>query len=149
MRRLNRVLASLTLLGAMTLGGVVLTRQVLAVANEANSERLSRAVLAYIGEKNPNAPIKAFQRYPEVLFAESERTRIDHCLALGQAELESEFKPDAVGAAGEVGLYQTLPSTAALFESKVGPFKRPVLKGQRDLGDLAIPTVSTKFASSS
>jgi soluble lytic murein transglycosylase-like protein len=146
MRRLNRVLASLTLVGAIALGGVVLTRQVLAVANEANSERLSRAVLAYIGEKNPSAPIKAFQHYPEVLFAESERTQIDHCLALAQAEVESEFKHDAVGAAGEVGLYQTLPATAALFESKVGPFKRPVLKGPRDLGDLAVPTVSTKFA---
>jgi soluble lytic murein transglycosylase-like protein len=81
-----------------------------------------------------------------VLLAESERTQIDHCLALAQAEVESEFKHDAVGSAGEVGLYQTLPSTAALFESQVGPFKRPVLKGQRDLGDLAIPAVSTKFA---
>ena len=59
MRRLNRVLASLTLVGAIALGGVVLTRQVLAVANEANTERLNRAVLAYIGEKNPGAPIKA------------------------------------------------------------------------------------------
>jgi soluble lytic murein transglycosylase-like protein len=67
-------------------------------------------------------------------------------MALAQAEIESEFKHDAVGNAGEVGLFQTLPSTAALFESKVGPFKRPVLKGQRDLGDLAIPTVSTQFA---
>jgi soluble lytic murein transglycosylase-like protein len=140
------VLASLTLVGAIALGGVVLTRQVLAVANEANSERLSRAVLAYIGERNPNAPIKAFQSYPEVLFAESERTQIDHCLSLAQAEVESEFKHDAVGGAGEVGLYQTLPSTAALFEKQVGPFKRPALKGPRDLGDLAIPTVSTKFA---
>ncbi len=107
---------------------------------------MSRAVLAYIGEKNPSAPIKAFQHFPEVLFVESERTQIDHCMALAQAEVESEFRHDAVGNAGEVGLFQTLPSTAALFESKVGPFKRPVLKGQRDLGDLAIPTVSTKFA---
>ena len=146
MRRLNRVLASLTLVGAIALGGVVLTRQVLAVANEANSERLNRAVLAYIGEKNPGAPIKAFQHIPEVLFAESERTQIDHCMALAQAEIESEFKHDAVGGAGEVGLYQTLPSTAALFESTVGPFKRPNLKGPRELGDLAIPTVSTQFA---
>ena len=39
-----------------------------------------------------------------------------------------------------------LPSTAALFESSVGKFKRPVLQGQRDLGDLADPTVSTRFA---
>src|SRR2546426_11618471 len=146
MRRLNRVLASLTLVGAIALGGVVLTRQVLAVAGEANAERLNRAVLGYIGEKNPLAPIKAFQRFPEVLVAEAERTKIDQCLALAQAEVESEFKHDAVGGAGEVGLYQTLPSTAALFESTVGPFKRPNLKGPRELGDLAIPTVSTQFA---
>src|SRR5207245_4645772 len=69
-----------------------------------------------------------FQRFPDVLFAETERTKIDHCLALAQAEVESEFRHDAVGDAGEVGLFQTLPSTAALFESTVGPFKRPVLK---------------------
>jgi soluble lytic murein transglycosylase-like protein len=62
--------------------------------------------------------------------------------------VESEFKQDAVGGAGEVGLFQTLPSTAALFESTVGPFKRPNLKaqGQRELGDLAIPAVSTRYA---
>lgn len=146
MRRLNKVLGSVTLVGVIALGGVVLTRQVLAVAGEANAERLNRAILAYIGEKNPAAPIKAFQRFPDVLFAETERTKIDHCLALAQAEVESEFRHDAVGSAGEVGLFQTLPSTAALFESTLGPFKRPVLKGQRDLGDLAIPTVSTQFA---
>src|SRR5438128_5258986 len=147
MRRLNRVLASVTLVGVIALGGVVLTRQVLAVAGEANAERLNRAVLGYIGEKNPLAPIKAFQRFPEVLFAEAERTKIDHCLALAQAEVESEFRHDAVGSAGEVGLFQTLPSTAALFESTVGSFRRPTLsKAQRDLGDLADPTVSTRFA---
>jgi soluble lytic murein transglycosylase-like protein len=148
MRRLNKVLASVTLVGLLALGGVMLTRQVLAVADEANAERLNRAVLAYIAEKNPSAPIKAFQRFPEVLIAESERTKIDHCLALAQAEVESEFKQDAVGGAGEVGLFQTLPSTAALFESTVGTFKRPNLKAQgpRDLGDLAIPAVSTRYA---
>jgi soluble lytic murein transglycosylase-like protein len=146
MRRLNRVLASLMLVGAIALGGVVLMRQVLAVAGEANAQRLNGAVLAYIAEKNPAAPIKAFQRFPEVLMAETERTKIDHCLALAQAEVESDFRHDAVGGAGEVGLFQTLPSTAALFESTVGPFKRPVLNGRRDLGDLANPIVSTQFA---
>jgi soluble lytic murein transglycosylase-like protein len=118
------------------------------VAGEVSTERLHRSILAYIAEKNPSAPIKAFQRFPEVLMAESERTKIDHCLALAQAEVESEFKQDAVGGAGEVGLFQTLPSTAALFEPTVGPFKRPNLKaqGQRELGDLAIPAVSTRYA---
>jgi soluble lytic murein transglycosylase-like protein len=148
MRRLNKVLASVTLVGVLALGGVMLTRQVLAVAGEVSTERLHRSILAYIAEKNPSAPIKAFQRFPEVLMAESERTKIDHCLALAQAEVESEFKQDAVGGAGEVGLFQTLPSTAALFESTVGPFKRPNLKaqGQRELGDLAVPAVSTRYA---
>lgn len=146
MRRLNTVLASVTLIGVIVLGGVMVTRQVLAVAGEVNQERLNRAILAYIAEKNPAAPIKAFQGFPDVLFAETGRTKIDHCLALAQAEVESDFRHDAVGGAGEVGLFQTLPSTAALFESKVGPFKRPVLNGRRDLGDLAIPRVSTQFA---
>src|SRR2546426_2575465 len=130
MRRVNRVLASLTLVGAIALGGVVLTRQVLAVAGEADAERLSRAVLGYIAEKNPQAPIKAFQKFPEVLIAEAQRANIDHCLVLAQAEVESEFRHDAVGRAGEVGLFQMLPSTAVLFESTVGPLRRPVLKGQ-------------------
>src|SRR5437879_850917 len=53
----------------------------------------------------------------------------------------------AVGSAGEIGLFQILPSTAALFESRLGQFRRPVLnKANRDLGDLASPIVSTKFA---
>jgi len=143
------VLASLTLVGAIALGGVVLTRQVLAVAGEANAERLNRAILGYIAEKNPQAPIKAFQGFPDVLFAESDRTRIDHCLALAQAEVESEFKQDAVGAAGEIGLFQMKPSTAVIIEPLAGPFKRPAAnytKTTRELGDLADPTVSTRFA---
>ena len=64
-----------------------------------------------------------------------------------QAEVESDFRHDMVGAAGEVGLYQILPSTAAILEPVVGPFKRPNLtKSVRELGDLADPIVSTRFA---
>src|SRR5213596_2760394 len=146
MGRHSKALVVLTLAVAVAVGGLILTRQVIAVAGEAEAERLNRAILEYIAEKNPQAPIKVFNKLPEVLLAEAQRANIDHCLALAQAEVESEFHHDAVGRAGEVGLFQMLPSTAALFESKVGPFKRPVLKGQRDLGDLAIPTVSTQFA---
>ena len=98
-------------------------------------------------ERNPQAPIRAFQKFPEILLAESRRTHIDHCLALAQAEVESEFRHDAVGSAGEIGLFQILPTTAAIFEPKLGTFRRPVTgKPQRDLGDLADPNVSTKFA---
>jgi soluble lytic murein transglycosylase-like protein len=146
MRRFTKAVFVLTFALAAAVGGLILTRQVIAVAGEADAERLSRAILEYIAEKNPKAPIKPFQKFPEVLIAESQRANIDHCLVLAQAEVESEFRHDAVGRAGEVGLFQMLPSTAALFESTVGPFRRPVLRGQRDLGDLADPRVSARFA---
>ena len=140
----SRTLAILAFGVAIAVSGLALTRQVIAVAGEADAERLNRAILMYIAEKNPQAPIKAFQGFPEVLVAESQRSNLDHCLALAQAEVESEFRFDAVGAAGEIGLFQILPSTAALFETRLGQFRRPVLnKANRDLGDLANPIVSS------
>jgi soluble lytic murein transglycosylase-like protein len=147
MHKHSKLLAILTLGTAVAFGGLLLTRQVLAVAGEADAERLNRAILAYVAEKNPRAPIRAFQTFPEVLVTEARRTDIDHCLVLAQAEVESDLRHDAVGGAGEIGLFQMLPSTAALFESSLGPFKRPALKGrERDLGDLADPRVNTQFA---
>lgn len=146
MSRLSKALAILTVVVAVGVSGSFLTRQVIAVAGEADAERLNRAILSYVAEKNPRAPIRAFQGFPEALVVEAQRTNVDHCLVLAQAEVESEFRHDAVGSAGEVGLFQLLPSTAAIFESSVGTFKRPVLRGQRDLGDLADPVVSTRFA---
>ncbi len=143
----SRALAILTLGFAIVVGGLVTVRQVIAVAGEADAERLRNAILTYVADKNPQAPIRAFQGFPEVLVSEAQKTSIDHCLALAQAEVESEFKQDALGSAGEVGLFQVLPSTAALFESRVGHFRRPVIsKAERDLGDLADPIVSTRFA---
>jgi soluble lytic murein transglycosylase-like protein len=143
----SKALAILSLGFAIALGGLVLARQVVAVTGEADTQRLHRAILAYVAEKNPQAPIRAFQKFPEVLLAEARLTNIDHCLALAQAEVESEFRHDALGSAGEVGLFQILPSTAALFESSVGKFRRPVVtKAQRDLGDLSDPPTSTRFA---
>ena len=143
----SKALAALTLGVAVVISGLVVTRHVLAVAEKADAERLNRVILEYVAEKNPQAPISAFRRYPDVLLAEAQGTNIDHCLALVQAEVESEFHHDAVGSAGEVGLYQMLPSTAALLEPAVGPFRRPTItKAARDLGDLADPVISTRFA---
>ena len=143
----SKTLAILAFGVAIAVSGLAVTRQVIAMAGEADSERLHRAILGYVAERNPQAPISVFREFPEVLVAEAQRSNLDHCLALAQAEVESEFKHDAVGAAGEVGLFQILPSTAALFESKLGAFRRPSLsKGKRELGDLADPVVSTRFA---
>lgn len=111
------------------------------------SERLHRSILAYVTERNPSASMRAFRDYPAVVLGEAARTRIDHCLALAQAQAESDFRPDAVGTAGEIGLYQIMPSTAVLFEPALGTFRKPSLRRyERDLGDLADPVVSTRFA---
>src|SRR5438034_8181921 len=143
----SRTLAILAFGVAIAVSGLALTKQVIAVAGEADAERLNQPIQMYIAEKNPQAPIKAFQGFPEILVAEAQRSNLDHCVSLAQAEVESEFRYDAVGSAGEIGLFQILPSTAALFESRLGQFRRPVLnKANRDLGDLASPIVSTKFA---
>ena len=143
----SKALAILTLGFALVLGGGILARQVIAAAGEADSQRLNRSILEYIAEKNPRAPISAFRRFPEVLLKEAQRSDIDHCLVLAQAEVESEFKHDAVGSAGEIGLFQILPSTAAIIEPIAGRFKRPTLvKGSHDLGDLADPVINTRFA---
>jgi len=143
----GKLFASLVLGTAIMMSGLVVTRQLSAVAGDADAERLNRAILAFVADKNPQAPIRAFQGFPEILVSEAQRTKIDHCLALAVAEVESEFHHDIVGSAGEIGLFQMLPTTAALFESSLGTFRRPVLnKPKRDLGDLGEPTISTRFA---
>jgi soluble lytic murein transglycosylase-like protein len=123
----SRSLAILMLTVAVAVAGLIMTKQVIAVAAEADADRLNRAILDYIANKNPSAPIRAFQKFPETLVAEAQKSGLDHCLVLAQAEVESEFRHDAVGAAGEIGVFQMLPSTAAIIEPVVGPFKRPVI----------------------
>ena len=147
MNQHSKLFASLVLGAAIVVAGLAVTRQVMAVAGEADAERLKIEILAYIAIKNPQASIKTFRSFPQTLVTEAQRTNIDHCLGLAVAEVESEFRHDMVGSAGEIGLFQMLPSTAALLESSVGPFRRPAItKAGRDLGDLAEPTVSTRFA---
>jgi soluble lytic murein transglycosylase-like protein len=143
---MSRAIAVVALAVVVAFAGLVLARHVIAIAGEVDAQRLNRSILEYIAQKNPQAPISAFRRFPDTLLREAQRTNIDHCLVLAQAEVESEFKHDAVGSAGEIGLFQIKPSTAALLEPVAGPFKRPGAKGPRDLGDLADPTINTHFA---
>jgi hypothetical protein len=112
-----------------------------------DNEALHRSILGYVLERNPSASVRAFREYPRVLLGEASRTNLDHCLALAQAQAESDFRPDAVGDAGEIGLYQLMPTTAAIFEPALGRFRKPSFrKIERDLGDLADPVTNTRFA---
>jgi hypothetical protein len=120
---------------------------VIVSAPEPTPDRLHRSILAYVSERNPSASMRTFRNYPAAVIDEAMRTNIDHCLALAQAQTESDFRPDAVGAAGEIGLYQIMPATAGIFEPALGKLRKPsIRKYERDLGDLADPVVSTRFA---
>ena len=73
----SKALAVMTLGVAIAVGGLVMTRHVIATAGEADAVRLNRAILAYVAEKNPQAPIRAFQQFPETLVNESQRASLD------------------------------------------------------------------------
>jgi soluble lytic murein transglycosylase-like protein len=94
--------------------------------------RQTDAILAYIRTSNPDAPIDRLRTYAAALPSTAQAFEIDHCLALAQAEVESMFVPDRRGAAGEIGLYQILPSTASLLD--------------RELHEITDPRVNTEVA---
>jgi soluble lytic murein transglycosylase-like protein len=107
------------LLAPAVVAGVVLVLTAESVPGslglDSPSQQRSDAIFDYIVLKNPEAPIDRLDGFPEALLAISREVGLDHCLALAQAEVESSFWPDAVGKAGEIGLYQVLPSTATSF----------------------------------
>ena len=101
----------------------------------------SARVMEIVTERNPGARILDWVGWPEMLFQESARAGLDYRLVLALIEKESGFRPDAVGAAGEVGLMQVMPATAALVAERLLriPFAPPVRgkAGRYDsLGDL-------------
>lgn len=137
------------LLGYLGARGEIGLRPLRADAGDPLTADLPGNIMDYIIERNPGAPRARFRQYPAVVLAESARTGIDHCLALAQAQTESDFRHDAIGAAGEIGIYQIMPATAAIMEPVVGRFRRPVPSrtgGYRDLGDLADPRTNTRIA---
>ena len=100
-------------------------------------------VMEIVTERNPGARIVDWAGWPGALFEESARAGLDYRLVLALIEKESGFRPDAVGAAGEVGLMQVLPATAALVAERIlrVPFAPPVRgkSGRYDsLGDLGV-----------
>lgn len=85
------------------------------------------AILRYIIATNPDAPIDRMRAYAAALHATSQTFEIDHCLALAQAQVESTFMPNMIGRAGEVGLYQILPTTGSIFGYRPEELRDPLL----------------------
>ena len=73
---------------------------------------VERAILQYVAEKHPTAPLADILAWPRVLLEEARDLGWDHCLLLAQAEIESGFRTDRKGKHGEIGIFQILPSTA-------------------------------------
>jgi soluble lytic murein transglycosylase-like protein len=98
-------------------------------------------IVDFITKRNPSATIREFAGLPDRIVAVSTRHGIDYRLVMAMIDKESQFRPDAVGGAGEVGLMQILPSTGALIAKRLGePFVQPVRartqSGYSDLGTL-------------
>ena len=105
-------------------------------ASDFEKTRQTDAILDYILTSNPHAPVDRLRPYAAALPATAQAFAIDHCLALAQAEVESTFYPDKRGAAGEVGLYQILPSTAALLDRELNELRDPEVNTEVALGYL-------------
>jgi len=73
----SRGIAILTLAIVVAFAGLILTRHVIAVAGEADAERLNRSILDYVAQKNPQAPISAFRRFPDTLLREAQRSSLE------------------------------------------------------------------------
>jgi Transglycosylase SLT domain len=66
-------------------------------------------------ETNVPRPCLAFPRFCELIKQEAERTGLDPALIDAVIKVESDYRPDTIGAAGEIGLMQVRPSTVRLL----------------------------------
>src|SRR3984893_7880127 len=66
-------------------------------------------------ETNAPQACSAFPRFCELIKQEAERTGLNPALIDAVIKVESDYRPDTIGAAGEIGLMQVLPSTARLL----------------------------------
>lgn len=87
-------------------------RQARKAAQSADSRHAR--IMAHVVERNPNATIKDFSGFAPALMRISAAYGMDYRLVMALIDKESQFNPKAVGAAGEIGLMQMLPSTAIL-----------------------------------
>lgn len=117
-------------------------------------------IVEAIVRANPAAAIRDFGGdFPSFLVAESDRSGIDFRLVMALIEKESGWNPRAVGAAGEIGLMQMLPATAALVVKRIKceagavddlcqfrpPQRAPRGGGYADLGSLGEPRLALRL----
>ena len=118
---------------------------------ERTAERQVEArIIEIVVKRNPQAAIKDFADFPAALLTVSAEAGIDFRLVLAMIDKESEFNPRAVGKAGEIGLMQVMPGTAAALAKNAGwtfvpPSKRRGDGGYDNLGTLGDPKENIRY----
>jgi len=146
--RVGRYVLYFVLLAAFGAVAVAAVDKVVGRVWQSNHEATRAAresrVMSWIVETNPQATVKDFAGFPGYLIDVAESRGLDYRLLLAMAAHESGMRPDAVGARGEVGLWQVLPSTAAGIANSLKLDFRPPARG--DLGSLRDPRVNALIA---
>jgi soluble lytic murein transglycosylase-like protein len=111
---------------------------------------IEQRITEWIVRRNPSATIADFQDFPVALLREAQAADIDVRLLMALIDKESEFNPRAVGRAGEVGLMQVMPATAAAIAKAKGwkyepPSARRSDGGYASLGTLGVPRENIRF----
>jgi hypothetical protein len=70
---------------------------------------------AQTNDTNGKTFCSTFPRFCDLITQEAERTGINPALVDAVIKIESDYRPDAIGTAGEIGLMQVRPSTARLL----------------------------------
>jgi len=114
-----------------------------AQAEQQDASTREARILSFIVERNPQATIKDFNSFPQVLLAESQSAGIDFRIIMAIIDKESQFNPRAIGKSGEVGLMQVMPSTAATIAKDLGLKWLP--PSHNDLGTLGDPRLNIRI----
>jgi soluble lytic murein transglycosylase len=135
-------------------GAVILAEQFVVQRGEAQAQtagsrdEFEQKIRACIVARNPNAALRDFAGFAQVLREVASSANIDFRIILAVIDKESGFKADAVGTSGEIGLMQLLPSTAKLVVKKLGLDWTPPVIGKNgaytSLGSLADPKFNVR-----
>ena len=127
------------------------------IVEEGRHAAIERQILDWIVERNPEAKIRDFNGFAYTLFAVSKETGIEWEWILAVADKESQMHPASVGALGEIGLMQILPSTGKLIADRIKDpsFEAPgpVVSRERltnkpvyaSLGSLGDPRINLRY----
>ncbi len=106
-------------------------------------------ILSLIVKRNPGAAIEDFEGVPALILSEAARNGMDYRLVMAIIEKESEWRPEAVGSRGAIGLMQIMPNTGAeiarRFNERFAPPERDRAGRYVKLGSLRDARLNIRY----